>query len=134
MTSSVLRSGIQFSAINSTSAMVTNRGTHFENRVQIKKGSGFKHWLYRPPTRRPPQKLSHFVGRQLGRLTVTGVSTEPGLSLLWVTRCTCGHFETRHTCAIRFPNKEDCCVNCKHLVNLQKQSGSRISIRTVIPV
>lgn len=101
--------------INTTAAMVTQNGQHFdpENAADV------RHWEICPPLKDPPPNLTgKFFGN---RMQVMGLWAEGNGK--WVCRCKCGHFELRRAAAICNPiNYGDCCYKCMAVKKLRRNS------------
>lgn len=100
-----------------TAGRVTSKGTHYTPEIDFRT---LNHWDAPPPTKPLPDVLKDrsLIGRRVGRLTVVGYlgKFNPKKKALWLVRCVCGDYESRHSAAIVHPSGGESCRVCSDLV------------------
>jgi hypothetical protein len=73
----------------------------------------------------PDSCQDDLTGRRVGYLTVVGFARD--LAKLWVCRCVCSYYVTRHARAIKNPRNQeiDRCERCRELAFLKRQDHWR---------
>lgn len=99
-------------------------GEHFDFRVK----DGRIHMDAPPPTKPAPHGAPDLTGIIFGRMRVIGYYGSNQKGGLWLSRCTCGAYETRRAKAIRNPvNTDDCCAKCTQLDRMRQREYFRMT-------
>jgi hypothetical protein len=111
-----------------TAAIVTSKGCSYEPNIKI----NFQHSDLPIPIR-PVRKsesysttFTNLTGHKYGWMIVVGIAriessnNHHGKGLLWVVKCVCGNYETRHTSSIKKSSGKDKCAECRHLDNVKR--------------
>jgi hypothetical protein len=81
-----------------------------------------RHWQNLPKIRSVPIETNDLTGYRFGLMKVVGLYSlrDKRRKNLWVVKCFCGRYETRHRRAIATPSsKADRCPYCRHIESLR---------------
>jgi hypothetical protein len=118
--------------VNKAAALVTGKGEDFNSKKMITQ----VHSHVPLPTIpfRAVKKNSESIdltGMTFGRFTVIGYSGKTNRKGLWVVRCVCGRYATRHSRSVKNPlNQHDSCEECRQTAYLRKASTPNVGLRS----
>jgi hypothetical protein len=109
--------------VDRTAENVIRKGVSYEVPKRITQ----RHWDAPPQMKPVPKMVASKVGARFGRMVVVGYyGKTKRKGSLWVVRCCCGEYETRHTSAIcKASNDDDCCDKCRHVKYLRRTDTYR---------